>query len=161
MYDDCAVKDGENFKILCVSRIRKKGTPGYIEYKEPVSLVDRESSIQVIGNLYEGDRSALKRWCLFLTFLTKVITVLHLDYSEENETYSIHQQDEEHVLESIRPRPRVRNIHRDHDDRERVAAEHGVDERGMIRAVIAPQNDSYDNGIRCSSRTRVQRYCTS
>ena len=24
--DDCAVKDGENFKILCVSRIRKNGT---------------------------------------------------------------------------------------------------------------------------------------
>ena len=145
-------------QCLRVSRIRKKGTRGYIEYKEPVSLVDRKSSIQVIGNC---DRSTLKRGCLFLTSLTKVITVLHTDYSKENETCSIHQQDEEHVLESIRPRPRVRNIHHDHDDRERIADEHGVDETGMIRAVIAPQNDSYDNGIRRSSRTRVQRYYTS
>ena len=155
------MKDGENFKILRVSRIRKKGKQGYIEYKEPVSLVDRESSIQVIGNLYEGDRSALKRGCLFLTSLKKVITVLHLDCSEENETYSIHQQDEEQVLESIRPRLRVRNIHRDHDDRERHADEHGVDKTGIIQAVIDPQNDSYDSGIRRSSRTRVQRYHTS
>ena len=47
------------------------------------------------------------------------------------------------------------------DDRERVADAHGMDETGMIRAVIAPQNDSYDNGIHCSSRTRVQHYYTS
>ena len=72
---------------------------GYIEYKEPVSLVDRESSIQVIVNLYEGDRSALKRGCLFLTSLTKVITVLHLDYSEENETFINWRT----CAESIRP----------------------------------------------------------
>ena len=97
------MKDGESFEILRISRIRKKGMRGYIEYKEPVSLVDRESSIEVTGNLYEGDRNALKGGCLFLTSLTKVKTVLHLDYSEENETYSIHQQDEEHMLESIRP----------------------------------------------------------
>ena len=95
---------GKTFKIHRVFRIRKKGTRGYIEYKEPVSLVDRDSSIQVIGNLYEGDRSTLKRGCLFLTSLTKVITVLHLDYSEEKETYSIPQQDEDHALGSIRPR---------------------------------------------------------